>query len=103
MGGAPHPHPLPPLLSRTTAMRDLPTGCRAGLWPKRHGAARTRGRAALQRREDVRDRAFDGRRDHGAGPGAIFRCHEDDAAVNSAACLSGERASDLTLALVAIF
>merc|ERR1712241_924106 len=74
VAGAPHP---PPLLSRTIAMRDLLIGCRAGLLPKRHGAVRTRGRAALQRLEDVPDCAFDGRRDHGAGPGAIFRCHED--------------------------
>merc|ERR1712218_6216 len=61
VAGAPHPHPLPPSLSRTTAMPDLPTGCRVGLLPKRHGAVRTRGRAALQRLEDVPDRASDRR------------------------------------------
>jgi len=40
-------------LSRTTATRDLPTGCRAGPLPRRPGAVLTRARDALQQPEDA--------------------------------------------------
>merc|ERR1712045_737332 len=49
--------PRLPSLSRTIAMQDLPIGWRAGQLPRRHGAVRTKARDALQRQEDVPDRA----------------------------------------------
>merc|ERR1711957_1121265 len=44
--------------SRTTATLDLPTGWQAGASPKRHGAVRTRARAAHQQLEDVLETAW---------------------------------------------
>merc|ERR1712045_607446 len=45
--------------SRTIATMDLPIGWRVGPSPRRHGAVRTKARAALQQLEDVLESAFE--------------------------------------------
>merc|ERR1712228_33154 len=75
----------------TTARMDSQTGRRAGLWPRRHGAVRTRARAARRQLEDapeVRLREWS-LCDFGVGPGAIFRRHWHVASTRKHACQGG--------------